>query len=109
MLVDQHRWARPFQRRVTGSQIRLAAARPAAPAIVLCSVTPSCRIATATSAASTAVPTIANANRRVVGHAPLVRRGCPEPTSSAAVPTGAARSPASTSAASTTSLPLRLP
>src|SRR5216683_2955826 len=101
MLVAQHRWARPFQRRVTGSQIRLATARPAAPAIVLCSVTPSSRIATPTSAASTAVPTTANVNRRVVGHAPLVRLGCPEPTSRAAVPTGAAKIPASTSAAST--------
>src|SRR5260370_1627278 len=101
MLVAQHRWARAFQRRVTGSQIRLATARPAAPAIVLCSVTPSCRIASPTSAASTAVPTTANANRRVVGQAPLVRLGCPEPMSKAAVPTGAARIPASTSAAST--------
>src|SRR5579864_8512724 len=101
MLVAQHRCPRAFQRRVTGSQIRLAATRPITPAIVLCSVTPSSRIAPPTSAASTAVPAIARANLRVAGQAPVVRLGCPEPTSSAAVPTGAPRIPASTSAAST--------
>ena len=75
--MAQHRWPRAFQRRVTGSQTRLPATRPATPAIVFCSVTPSSRIATATSAASTSVPATLNANLRVVAHAPVVRRGWP--------------------------------
>ena len=100
MLVDQHRWARAFQRRVTGSQIRLPTISPATPAIVLCSLTPSSRMATATSAPSTSVPMIAKANLRVVGHAPVLRAGRAEWISSAMVPIGAAMIPASTSAAS---------
>ena len=75
MVDDQHRWARAFQRLVTGSQTRLPTISPAAPSIVLCSLTPSSRSATTTTAASTTVPPIAKANRRIVGHAPVVRAG----------------------------------
>jgi hypothetical protein len=46
------------------------------------------------------VPKIAKMNLRLLGHAPVLRAGCAERASSAAVPSGAAMIPASTSAAS---------
>src|SRR5258708_2978297 len=79
MLVDQHRWARPFQRRVTGSQIRLAAATPAPPALVLCSVTPSCRLATPTSAARPPGPPNPNPNPPAARPPPPPPPRCPPP------------------------------
>jgi hypothetical protein len=71
----------------------------------LCSDTPISFSIPATSAASTAVPSTASRNRRVVDHAPgrpvRFRTG----VSSPADPSGAATIPASSSAASISSLP----
>src|SRR6185437_1956918 len=95
---DQHRCARADQRRVTGSQIRLANTTPATPAIRLCWDTPSSRRTPATAAASTTVPATARMNRRIADQAPARPGRRRIGTNKASDPSGAATSPASSSA-----------
>src|SRR6266571_2854608 len=99
-LDAQHRCARAFHRRVTGSQTRLAITRPATPVITLCSDTRSSLIAPAHTAASVAVPASASTNLRTAGHAPVARARRLARTNKLAVPSGAATMAASSSAAS---------
>ena len=99
-LPAQHRCARAFQRRVAGSHSRLIATRPAVAAITLVRVACSAVRTTATTAASSTVPSRARTSRRVAGHVPATRRRGRTGTNSAAEVTGAATRPASSSAAS---------
>ena len=99
ILDAQHRWARAVQRRVAGSQPRLASTTPATPTAWPCAETLSSRSDTATTAASAAVAIVASTSRRMARHGPDTQRACRfTGMSRPAKPGGAARIPANSNA-----------